>query len=174
MRIGIQTWGSEGDVRPFVALAHALAKRGHQVEMVYTEIGDRRYEAVAAALGFTARAVASPVVSPGRAIEIGLKLLGTRNQLQQGLLISRELLEPTIQPTFAAAVDLCRPLGPPGAPLPPALRARGRGSRTRAGDHAAIRAHADPVAHDPSRRHPEARRMGQSWPDGSWRGLRST
>ena len=107
MRIGIQTWGSEGDVRPFVALAHALAKRGHQVEMVYTEIGDRRYEAVAAALGFTARAVASPVVSSERAIEIGLKLLGTRNQLQQGLLISRQLLEPTIQPTFAAAADLC-------------------------------------------------------------------
>lgn len=108
MRIGIQTWGSEGDVRPFVALGHALAKRGHQVEMVYTEIGYRRYEAVAAALGFTARAVASPVVSPERAIEIGLRLLRTRNQLQQGLLISRELLEPTIQPTFAAAVDLCR------------------------------------------------------------------
>ncbi len=98
MRIGIQTWGSEGDVRPFVALGNALAKRGHQVEMVYTEIGDRRYEAVAAA----------PVVSPERAIEIGVRLLRTRNQLQQGVLISRELLEPTIQPTFAAAVDLCR------------------------------------------------------------------
>ena len=108
MRIGIQTWGSEGDVRPFVALGHALAKRGHQVEMVYTEIGDRRYEAVAASLGFTARAVASPVVSPERATELGLKLLRTRNQLQQGLLISRALLEPTIEETFAAAVDLCR------------------------------------------------------------------
>ena len=107
MRIGIQTWGSEGDIRPFVALAHALAKRGHRVEMVYTEIGDRRYEAVAAALGFTARAVASPVASAERAVEIGLKLLRTRDQLQQGLLISRQLLEPTIQPTFEAAADLC-------------------------------------------------------------------
>ena len=108
MRIGIQTWGSEGDVRPFVALGHALAKRGHQVEMVYTEVGDRRYEAVAEALGFTARAVASPVVSPQRAVEIGTRLLRTRNQLQQGLLISRELLEPTIQETFEAGSDLCR------------------------------------------------------------------
>ncbi len=108
VRIGIQTWGSEGDIRPFLALGHALAKRGHQVEMVYTEIGDRRYEAVAAALGFTARAVASPVVSPERAIEIGLQLLRTGDQLKQGLLISRELLEPTIPLTFAAAVDLCR------------------------------------------------------------------
>lgn len=108
VRIGIQTWGSEGDIRPFVAVGHALAKRGHQVELIYTEIGDRRYEAVAAALGFTARAVASPIVSPGRAIEIGLKVMGTRNPLRQGLIISRELLEPVIQPAFEAAVELCR------------------------------------------------------------------
>ena len=107
MRIGIQTWGSEGDIRPFVALGHALAKRGHQVELVYTEIGDRRYEAVASALGFTARAVASPIVSPERAIEVGLKVLNTRDQLQQGLIISREMLEPVIEPMFEAAVDLC-------------------------------------------------------------------
>jgi sterol 3beta-glucosyltransferase len=108
VRIGIQTWGSEGDIRPFVALGHALARRGHQVELVYTEIGERRYEAVAASLGFTARGVASPIVSPERAIEIGLKVLRTRDQLQQGLIISRGLLEPVIQPTFEAAVDLCR------------------------------------------------------------------
>jgi sterol 3beta-glucosyltransferase len=108
VRIGIQTWGSEGDIRPFVALGHALAKRGHQVELVYTEIGERRYESVAAALGFTARAVASPVLDPNRAIAIGLKAMSTRDQLRQGLLISRELLEPAIDPMFEAAVDLCR------------------------------------------------------------------
>ena len=108
MRIGLQTWGSEGDIRPFLALGHALAKRGHQVEMVYTEIGDRRYEAVAAALGFTARAVASPVVSPERAIDIVFRVMRTRDQLQQGLIISRELLEPVIDSMFEAAVDLCR------------------------------------------------------------------
>jgi sterol 3beta-glucosyltransferase len=108
VRIGIQTWGSEGDIRPFLALGHALAKRGHHVELVYTEVGERRYEAVAASLGFTARAVASPIVDGERAIEIGLKALNTRDQLQQGLLISRELLEPAIEPMFAAAVELCR------------------------------------------------------------------
>jgi UDP:flavonoid glycosyltransferase YjiC (YdhE family) len=108
VRIGIQTWGSEGDIRPFVALGHALAQRGHQVELVYTEIGDRRYDVVASALGFTARAVASPVVDPERAIAIGLEALHTRDQLQQGLLISCELLEPVIEPMFEAAVDLCR------------------------------------------------------------------
>jgi sterol 3beta-glucosyltransferase len=107
VRIGIQSWGSEGDIRPFLALGHALTKRGHQVELVYTDIGERSYDATAAALGFHARAVATPVVAPERSIEIGLRILNTRDQLRQGLIISRELFDPVIEPTFAAAVDLC-------------------------------------------------------------------
>ena len=140
MRIGIQTWGSEGDIRPFVALGHALAKRGHQVEMVYTEIGDRRYEAVAAALGFTARGVASPIVSPERAIDIGLKVLSTRDQLQQGLIISREMLEPVIEPMFEAAVDLVQAIGPADSPFHPAPGTRRRRSGQRADHHRPVRA----------------------------------
>jgi UDP:flavonoid glycosyltransferase YjiC (YdhE family) len=76
--------------------------------MVYTDIGERSYDAVAAALGFTARAVATPVVDAERAIAIGLKVLNTRDQLRQALVITRELLDPVIEPTFRAAVDLCK------------------------------------------------------------------
>ncbi len=109
MRIGIQTWGSEGDIRPFLALGHALARRGHAVELLYTEIGERRYEDVAASLGFTARAVASPIIAdPQRLFDIGLKILNTRNQLEQGLIISRAMLEPVIEATYEAGLDLCR------------------------------------------------------------------
>lgn len=108
-RIGIQTWGSEGDVRPFVALGAALAKRGHAVEMLYTEISDRRYDAVAASLGFSARAIASPILTDSAAqAEIGLKILNTRSQLQQGLIISKRMLEPVIEQTYEAGLDLCR------------------------------------------------------------------
>jgi sterol 3beta-glucosyltransferase len=109
VRIGIQTWGSEGDIRPFVALGAALARRGHTVEMLYTEISDRRYEDVAAALGFTARAVASPILTDAAAhFEIGLKVLNTSNQLTQGLIISKAMLEPVIDATYEAGLDLCR------------------------------------------------------------------
>jgi UDP:flavonoid glycosyltransferase YjiC (YdhE family) len=109
VRIGIQTWGSEGDIRPFVALGHALATRGHVVELLYTEIGERRYEHVAASLGFTARAIASPVVAdPRRLFEIGLRVISTRNQLEQGLIISRELLEPIAEPAYEAGLALAR------------------------------------------------------------------
>lgn len=108
MRIGIQTWGSEGDIRPFIALGAALTRRGHQVELIYTEISDRRYEHVAAALGFTARGVASPVItSKEREPEIGLAAIGSRDEFSQGLFIFRELLEPVAEPIYQAGLDLC-------------------------------------------------------------------
>lgn len=109
MRIGMQTWGSEGDIRPFLALGHALARRGHSVELLYTEVHDRRYERIAETLGFTARPVASPVLSDPAAIErIGLKILRSSNPLTQGLAITRATLEPSMPAVFEAGLDLCR------------------------------------------------------------------
>jgi sterol 3beta-glucosyltransferase/vancomycin aglycone glucosyltransferase len=109
VRIGIQTWGSEGDIRPFVALGHALASRGHEVEMLYTEVSDRRYDAVARALGFTARAVASPIVQDeAQLLAIGLKIINTRDQLQQGLLIARHMLEPVMPQMYEAGLELAK------------------------------------------------------------------
>lgn len=109
MRVGIQTWGSEGDIRPFVALGHALASRGHDVEMLYTEVSDRRYEAAAQALGFTARAVASPIIkSEAELYEVGLKIINTRDPLQQGLLISKHMLEPVIREMYDAGLELAK------------------------------------------------------------------
>lgn len=107
MRIAIQTWGSEGDIRPFLALGAALAKRGHRIELLYTEVGDRRYEAVASALGFTAKAIASPILDSDQAIALEIKILNTRNQFEQGLVIFKSMLEPAIEPMFEAAQDLC-------------------------------------------------------------------
>jgi sterol 3beta-glucosyltransferase len=48
MKIGLQTWGSDGDVRPFIALAGGLSASGHEVTLVitshfckdYTDYGD--------------------------------------------------------------------------------------------------------------------------------------
>ena len=41
MKIGLQTWGSEGDVQPFLALASGLVKAGHEVTLVITEVSNR-------------------------------------------------------------------------------------------------------------------------------------
>lgn len=48
MRIGLQTWGTEGDIRPCGALAEALTRRGHQVRLVYTNVEGRDFRALAA------------------------------------------------------------------------------------------------------------------------------
>lgn len=39
MRIGIQTWGTEGDIRPFLALSRGLVEAGHEVGLSYADIG---------------------------------------------------------------------------------------------------------------------------------------
>ena len=109
VNIGIQTWGSEGDIRPFLALGHALTQRGHRVEMLYTEIGERRYEGVADALGFRAGAIASPVVAdPEKLHQIGLDAIYARDQLQQGLIICKRLLEPVTPQIYEAGLELAR------------------------------------------------------------------
>ena len=47
MRIGLQTWGSEGDIRPFFALAEGLQKAGHNVTLVVTSAEDKDYTSLA-------------------------------------------------------------------------------------------------------------------------------
>jgi sterol 3beta-glucosyltransferase len=109
MRIGIQAWGSEGDIRPLIALGHGLVQRGHIVEVVYTDIANRRYEAVAAALGMTATAVATPVIATEDELyEIGLAAISARDPLTQGRIVYDRLFEPVEDAIFNAAVDLCR------------------------------------------------------------------
>ncbi len=108
MRVGIQAWGSEGDIRPLVAIGYGLVRRGHDVELVYTDIANRRYDAVAASLGMTARAVATPVIADEAALyEIGLSAINTRSPLAQATIVVDRLLKPAEDAIFAAAVDLC-------------------------------------------------------------------
>jgi len=46
MKIGIQTWGSNGDVRPLLALADGLQKAGHQVTLVVSSIDNQSYATI--------------------------------------------------------------------------------------------------------------------------------
>jgi UDP:flavonoid glycosyltransferase YjiC (YdhE family) len=46
MKIGIQTWGSNGDVRPLLALADGLQKAGHHVTLVVSSIDNQSYASI--------------------------------------------------------------------------------------------------------------------------------
>jgi len=46
MRIGVQTWGSEGDIRPLLALAAGLRSAGHEVTLAVTSTENRDFSAL--------------------------------------------------------------------------------------------------------------------------------
>jgi hypothetical protein len=43
MRIGMQVWGSDGDIRPMLALDRGLQASGHDVSLVVTSVDDKDY-----------------------------------------------------------------------------------------------------------------------------------
>jgi len=47
MKIGLHTWGSEGDIRPFTSLATGLKLAGHDVTLVVTDNAGRDYSEMA-------------------------------------------------------------------------------------------------------------------------------
>jgi hypothetical protein len=50
MRVGLQAWGSDGDVRPVIALAAGLVRRGHSVRVVATSVDQTDYRPLCSAL----------------------------------------------------------------------------------------------------------------------------
>lgn len=51
MKIGIQTWGTNGDITPLIALADGLQKAGHTVTLAATSIDNHCYEDICRQLG---------------------------------------------------------------------------------------------------------------------------
>jgi hypothetical protein len=70
MRIGIHTWGPEGDTRPFAALAHALAARGHAVTLACACVDGRDWGDLAAAGGFIARPIGAAYFAAHRGLAL--------------------------------------------------------------------------------------------------------
>jgi UDP:flavonoid glycosyltransferase YjiC (YdhE family) len=109
MKIGIQTWGSEGDVRPALALAHGLAGSGHSVEFVYTSVEGRDWSPVASSLGLVAEDLGRDELTRQRSMHTGQLegVLGLRSPLQQVRVITELFLEPVVDAMFERAVRLC-------------------------------------------------------------------
>ena len=108
MRIGIQTWGSRGDINPFLALAAGLGKAGHEVHLCATDLLDLDYSGVARDSGFRLTPVATPVLPPEEMDRIGLQCLNAPNPLEQAKIIINDLFEPKVPEMFEASLELCR------------------------------------------------------------------
>ena len=105
MRIGLYTWGSEGDVRPFVALASGLVRAGHDVWLGYVAIDGRDWTPTCEALGVRSRsigrdAVAKARATPGPHLDA---LVGKGNALSQVKRVVEALLDPMVEDIWADA-----------------------------------------------------------------------
>ncbi len=88
MKIGLQTWGSEGDIRPFTALAAGLVKAGHEITLVVTDNIGRDYSAVAKKYGFKLIPVGNPEMQdPKQVSKVWRELIDAGNPLKQAQMI---------------------------------------------------------------------------------------
>ena len=109
MRIGIQTWGSTGDIRPFVALAAALTQAGHRVHLVVTDIDRRDYRHYGDEYGFRITQVATPVIADAAALhDIGRRCIESWTSAGQGRVIFRETFLPAVDAMSSEAALLVR------------------------------------------------------------------
>jgi sterol 3beta-glucosyltransferase len=105
MKIGIQTWGTDGDILPFMALAHGLQGAGHQVTIAYTSVDGKDYTEFAVAGGFVAvraydgfKAELNPVLED---------IVRTNDPMKQFVLVMREYFDPALEAMYSASRSLC-------------------------------------------------------------------
>jgi sterol 3beta-glucosyltransferase len=108
MRIGLQTWGSEGDIRPFIALAAGLVRAGHQVTLLVTDDTGRDYSSLTERAGVALRPVAPPTrPDPEAAAALWHALIAAGNPIRQAELIMAHGFDPVMEDMYTAAQDLC-------------------------------------------------------------------
>lgn len=108
MKIGIQTWGSHGDIRPFVALADGLNADGHDVTLVVTCVDSDRYAEMTTRTGVKIECVATPVIADSMQLRrSGAALVRERNPVKQTQIAIEQFLLPVEAELFAASKRLC-------------------------------------------------------------------
>jgi UDP:flavonoid glycosyltransferase YjiC (YdhE family) len=108
MRIGLQAWGSEGDISSFTALAAALVQKGHDVTLVVADNVGRDYQPLARRFGYRL----TPVLethrpTPEDTRKVWREIIDVGNPIKQAELVMRYGFDPLADAMFQAAKDLC-------------------------------------------------------------------
>lgn len=107
MKIGIQTWGSEGDINPFIALASGLSKAGHQVTLAMTTSDRKSFQNISGKFSFKLGTVDYIGSSEEVIDSIGKKMFETANPLDQLKIIYNEMFEPCVEAMYKTSCTLC-------------------------------------------------------------------
>jgi len=102
----MQTWGSDGDILPFFALANGLRLAGHDVTICYTSVDATDYSALANAFNIKSINVVPAITNDIRTI--GKELIHTPSLFKQCLLVSGKCFEPALAEMYEASQQLCR------------------------------------------------------------------
>ena len=108
MKIGIQTWGSDGDILPQLALAGGLRAAGHEVTVVYTSVDNKEYSEVCARMDFTAIKVFDRFPFD-EALKEKLKktILKVKFPLKHLQIIFDDFYKPAVDEMWEASLKLC-------------------------------------------------------------------
>jgi sterol 3beta-glucosyltransferase len=108
MKIGMQTWGTEGDARPFIALAGELQASGHEVTLAVACVNATDFTAFERSLGFRLVNIDLPEYEPGFMSRLGQHLIRERNPLRQLQMVLFYFMDPAAGDLLAGAKELCR------------------------------------------------------------------
>lgn len=106
MKIGIQTWGSEGDVNPFIALASGLSKAGHEVTLAITCSDRKDFKHLAKKHGFNLGTVDYIGESEQALNVLGKKMIETSNPLSQLKFVFDKMFLPGVPSMLETARNL--------------------------------------------------------------------
>jgi len=111
MRIGLQTWGSDGDIRPMIALAAGLCGKGHDVTLHVASVDGKDYSPFAREFGFNIHHT-SPApgydTSPDTLDRLGLEVVKKKFPPSQMRVIVDSFFEPFFKNMVSEAEELCR------------------------------------------------------------------
>jgi len=108
MKIGIQSWGSEGDNRPLIYLAGALSDAGHEVTLVISNIYNSEFNELTDSGEYTVRYTPPLFESREEFRFLAEKTFKLRNTLKQFQCIFEDMFDPMVKDMYPEALELCR------------------------------------------------------------------
>lgn len=109
MRIGVMTWGSAGDIRPFIALSRGLSEAGHDVSFAYADMAFTVTPQLAALSRARSCTAVPPAHDPATLWRVSNEIvLKIRSPAKQIVLVLESCLYPMEEALVRAAETLCR------------------------------------------------------------------
>ena len=108
MKIGIQTWGSDGDIRPLIALAAGLKNAGHDVTMTITSVDNKNYGSLGETLNIEINHIGQIDHDKDAIKKFGYEVIRISDPLKQLCLILDKLFKPAVKEMHEASKKLCK------------------------------------------------------------------